>query len=217
MVQNLIQLQREQVIDLRDARIDHHLRIFGDGHRAVKHLGDKFLDQVLAAFPRCGLDAKSALFHNLIEKACFLGIESSARRPVHSQLLQPLEPPSVGPISPFSLSSFSVLPTASSSSSSSLSLPCSDPRKIGKPGSQIQQLLQRLYLLGHVRRLKIIHLAEFEVDFQLRRVRFVAQLVLDREREVRLHSLKNRVEVIGVYLDKLSILQLWEGVAQGCR
>jgi hypothetical protein len=32
VVQNLVQLDGEQVIDLRDARVDHHLRVLGDGH-----------------------------------------------------------------------------------------------------------------------------------------------------------------------------------------
>jgi hypothetical protein len=43
MVKDLIQLQREQVIDLRDARIDHHFRVFGNGHRAVEYLSDELL------------------------------------------------------------------------------------------------------------------------------------------------------------------------------
>ena len=69
MVHDLVQLQREQVIDLRNARIDHHLRVFGDGHRAFENLGDKFLYQVLAAFARRGLFAKPALLNDLIEQA----------------------------------------------------------------------------------------------------------------------------------------------------
>jgi hypothetical protein len=73
MVHDFIQLQREQVIDLRDARIDHHLRVFGDGHRTIEYLGYKFLYQVLTAFTRRGLFAKSALLNDLIEQAGFLG------------------------------------------------------------------------------------------------------------------------------------------------
>src|ERR1700685_3132362 len=79
MVHDFIQLQREQVIDLRDARVNHHLRIFGDGHRTVEHLRDKFLYQVLAALAGCSFDAETALLDNLIEKAHFLGIEGCTR------------------------------------------------------------------------------------------------------------------------------------------
>ena len=68
MVHDLIQLQREQVIDLRDARIDHHFRIFGDGHRTIEHLGHKFLHQVFAALARCSFFAKPALLDDLIEQ-----------------------------------------------------------------------------------------------------------------------------------------------------
>ena len=49
VVHHLVQLQRNQVIDLRDARVDHHLGVAGDGHGAIEHLRDEFLDQVLAA------------------------------------------------------------------------------------------------------------------------------------------------------------------------
>ena len=51
VVQDFVQLEREQVIDLRDARIDHHFRIFGDGHRSIKYLGHEFLHQIFAALP----------------------------------------------------------------------------------------------------------------------------------------------------------------------
>src|ERR1700722_5227532 len=73
MVHDFIQLERKQVIDLRDARIDHHLRVFGDGHRTVKYLGYKFFYQVLTAFTRRGLLAEPALLHDLIEQTGFLG------------------------------------------------------------------------------------------------------------------------------------------------
>ncbi len=69
MVHDLVQLDGEQMIDLRNARIDHHLRVLGDGHGAFKHLGHEFLDQVLAAL--LGF-AKPALLDDLIEKARFL-------------------------------------------------------------------------------------------------------------------------------------------------
>ena len=44
MVHDLVQLQRYEVIDLRDPRIDHHLGVPGDGHGPVQELRDEFLD-----------------------------------------------------------------------------------------------------------------------------------------------------------------------------
>ena len=48
-MQDLVQLQRNQVIDLRDAGVDHHLRIARNGHGAFQDLRHEFLHQVLAA------------------------------------------------------------------------------------------------------------------------------------------------------------------------
>ncbi len=52
------------MIDLRDARVDHHLGVLGDSHGAFEHLGDEFLHQVLAAL--LGL-AEPSLLDDLIE------------------------------------------------------------------------------------------------------------------------------------------------------
>src|ERR1700722_1302958 len=73
--------------------------------------------------------------------------------------------------------------------------------KIRKPGAQIEEFLEGLDLLGHVGRFKVIKLAEFEIDLQIRRFRIVAEFVLHSEGEVWLHSLENRVKIIRNYLD----------------
>ena len=74
VVHDLVQLQGNQVIDLRDAGVDHHLRVARDGHGAIDELADEFLDQVAPALFRSGLDAKAAFFDDLIEKAFLDGL-----------------------------------------------------------------------------------------------------------------------------------------------
>src|SRR3954453_18300139 len=49
--------------------------------------------------------------------------------------------------------------------------------QIRQPGAQVEKFLQGLHLLGHVRRLEIIEFAEFQIDFQIRGIGVVAQLV----------------------------------------
>ena len=58
---------RDQMIDLRDTRIDHHLRVFGHGHRAFKHLGDEFLAPGSCRAHELRVRPESSLFDNLIE------------------------------------------------------------------------------------------------------------------------------------------------------
>ncbi len=67
VVNNLIQLDGEKVIDLRNARVNHHLRVLGHGHGPFENLGDKLLDQVLAAVPRPGIGPEPPLLDDLIE------------------------------------------------------------------------------------------------------------------------------------------------------
>ena len=68
MVQHFVQLQRDQVIDLRNARIDHRLGVFRHRHRAFEHLADEIRDQILAAIPGRGVARKPALLDDLIEQ-----------------------------------------------------------------------------------------------------------------------------------------------------
>ena len=61
------------MIELRNARIDHHLRVFGHGHGAFQDLGHELLHQILAALSRGGVSAKSPLLDDLVEQPLFLG------------------------------------------------------------------------------------------------------------------------------------------------
>ena len=82
------------MIDLRDARVDHHLRVLGDGHGAIEDLGDEFLHQVLAALSGGGLSAEAAFFDDLIEQTSVPGSSTAAAGRACAALLdQPLDPP----------------------------------------------------------------------------------------------------------------------------
>ncbi len=92
-------------------------------------------------------------------------------------------------------------PTASSSSSSKAAA------QVAQLGAQIEQLLERLHLARHVLRLEVVQALEMQVDLQLWSVGFFAQLVLDREREVRFHPFEDAIEVVRVHLHKLPVAQ----------
>ena len=80
MVHDFIQLQRDQMIDLRDARVDHHLSIPRDRHGPIEHLRDEFLDQVFAAFLGSRFDAETSFFDDLIQQASFENLFGSGGR-----------------------------------------------------------------------------------------------------------------------------------------
>src|SRR5262245_49037676 len=77
--------------------------------------------------------------------------------------------------------------------------------QVGQLLTQLEQLAQRLYLLRHAIRRKVIQALELEIDTDL--ARFAAQLVLDLECEMRRHLLQHIIEVVGRDLDKLPIAQ----------
>ena len=145
------------------------LRILAQRHVAVQHLGDELLHQVLAAFrfapaslPPSG-PARRSDPADPVSVPC-LGRRLRRAAPSAVSLMAA----SLGlPISPSSFFSFSVLPTASSSSSSSLSLPCRLPRRSDRLGPQLQQFAQRLHLPRHVLRREIVHALEVQVDFRV--------------------------------------------------
>ena len=53
VVQNFVQLERDQPVDLRDARLDRRFRIPGQRHLALQNLIDELLDHVAAALESC--------------------------------------------------------------------------------------------------------------------------------------------------------------------
>ena len=77
VVQHFIQLQRNQMIDLRHASGDHLVGIAPRRHRPFQNLGDEFLDQSLAPLARVGSEQPS-LFYDLVEKARLCGLLSPA-------------------------------------------------------------------------------------------------------------------------------------------
>src|SRR6266571_4709208 len=131
MVQNFIELQRNEVIDLRDTSVDRRVGVARKGHLPRNNLGDELLDHVFPAFAGSCLAAEPSFFNNLIQQAAFGGLSGGLRgccclfRLIHRRSPCPYSLPN----SFFRRSSFSVLPAASMSNSSSLSLPCKAPRR----------------------------------------------------------------------------------------
>jgi hypothetical protein len=74
VMHDFVQLDREQVVDLRDAGVDHGLGIPRHRHGALEHLVDEFLHQVLAPLPRGGIHGQLALFDDLIQQPQFLDL-----------------------------------------------------------------------------------------------------------------------------------------------
>src|ERR1035437_2998710 len=80
MMQDLIDLDGEQMIDLRDALVDHGLGVPGDGHGAFEHLGDELLHQVLATLPGALVLAHPPFFDDLVEQTFFEHLLDYLRR-----------------------------------------------------------------------------------------------------------------------------------------
>ena len=125
-MQNLVQLQRDQPVDLRDAGLNAGLRVAGQRHFPFQHLGHKLLDHVPAAFESGRVAVEAALGNDLFEQALFRGNCRSGS--CCCLFLWAHSAPPV-PSSALSLARDSVFDTASKSASSSLSFPCRLPRR----------------------------------------------------------------------------------------
>ena len=71
VMENFVELNRQQVIDLRDALIDHRFDVASHIHMAFEELTDKFLDEVLASFASRGVGTETALLDNAVEQIQF--------------------------------------------------------------------------------------------------------------------------------------------------
>ncbi len=139
---------RKQVIDLRDARVDHRLGVFRDRHRAFQNLGDELLDQVLAALPAPPGPRQTAFLDNLIEQTCLdylFGGSARAAAAFCASAIGILLRPSLR----FSLSSLSLSLTAFAQQLFQLVVALQAAAQVRKPVAQIQQLAQRIHLARH--------------------------------------------------------------------
>ena len=181
-MQDLVELERNQMIDLRDARIDHGLGIFGDRDFTLEHLADELLDNVLAAFLGSRLFTKTAFLDDGVQQIRLLRgfLPGTGRRYLlcFTHYASPSGLASI-PSSERSLASFSVSETASRSNWSSFSLVCRVPRKSFSFVREIEQFAKRADLTGDLFRLEIVEALEAEIDFQLRRIGLFAQFILD--------------------------------------
>ncbi len=127
-VHHLVQLQRDQMVDLCDTRVDHRFRIARHRHRTGQHLGHEVLDHVLAAFLRRGVASTDAtVFDDLVEQRHFGGRLERRRR--RGRLRIGHDAPPCPPISSFRRFILASSPNVACRISSSLSLPCSVPRR----------------------------------------------------------------------------------------
>jgi len=120
---------------------------------------------------------------------------------------QALGPPFPPSISPFNLSILSEFWTASCSSSSSLSLVWSVPRRSESRVRQFQQLAQRLHLPRHLLGFEVLQALEVQIDLDLARIRIFGDLVLHRIRQVGFHAFQDAIEVVRIHFDEFPVFQ----------
>ena len=74
VVQNLVQLDRYQVVDLSDASVDHRFGVSRHRHRSFQKLCDEFANQILSTLARCCILAETALIDDLIQETLLAGL-----------------------------------------------------------------------------------------------------------------------------------------------
>ena len=79
VVEDFVELQRQQVVDLRDALVDHRLEVGRDGHLAVKHLLDELGNQAAAPLAGGFIAADAAFQDDLVQKAGARGYRCGRR------------------------------------------------------------------------------------------------------------------------------------------
>ncbi len=72
MVQDLVQLDRQQVVNLRNTRVDHRLGVLGNGHRPLQNPGDELPHHILAAFLGSAVFRQAPFFYYLVQQARLL-------------------------------------------------------------------------------------------------------------------------------------------------
>ena len=211
VVHDLVELERDQVVDLRDARVDHRLGVAGDRDRSLRApRTTNSLDHVLAALLRGRVASRTALASTIWSSRPSFGSTAARRLPAvavcglsHCCLPR-------GPISDFSFFILSASSSVACRISSSLSLPCRLPRRSASLVRSSSISLSGLTCRATVSGEKSSRLSKLRSTAELAGVRVVAELVLHRELQVRLHALQHVVEVVGVDLDELAVLELGE-------
>src|SRR5215472_17699494 len=77
MMKDFVQLDRQEMIDLRDTRVDHHFGILRDGHRPLEDLRDKFLYQILPPLSRGRLGAETPLAYDFVQQPTLFSFDRS--------------------------------------------------------------------------------------------------------------------------------------------
>ena len=67
-VHDLIQLQAEEFVELRDARLDRRHRVAADHHAFIQHLADECLNQILGVGSLRRVARHLPVLHDLVEQ-----------------------------------------------------------------------------------------------------------------------------------------------------
>ena len=216
VVHDLVQLQRNQVIDLRDARVDHHLGVARDGHGAIENCATNSLTRFCPRSLDAGSDAEAAFFDDLVEQTLLDYLFGCGRRCCSGCLCFSHWIPS---LAHFALQLVQLFRVADGVEQQffQLVVALQAAAQIRETRAQVQQFLERLDLAGHVLGLEVVHALEIQVDLEIGRIGIVAELVFDRERQMRLHALEDGIEVVGIDLDEFPVLQLGQGFGRADR
>src|SRR5690606_12312330 len=91
-----------------------------------------------------------------------------------------------------------------------LVVPLEAATQIGELPTQVEELAQRLHVLGYALGSEVVQALETQIDADLSSIGFVGEKVVDGEGEVGLHALEYCVEVVGCDFDELAVLELGE-------
>ena len=203
-------------IDLGDAAVDHGLGIGRDGHLAGHHLVDELGDHILGDGALLGITSHAAFGDDLVEEAGFLGLRRgwrraglSARRNSCRSLLAL---GGAGAASALSFLRASVLLITSCSSASSLSLPSIFVSRFESRPRASTSFRSGSTWLATCSGLKSSMLVEVELDIDLRAI--FLERVVDLEGQARLQAREHLVEVVGIDVDELTILEPGQGLGR---
>src|SRR5215469_14672751 len=93
MMKDFVQLDRQEMIDLRDTRVDHHFRILRHGHRPLEDLRDKFLYQILSPLSCGRLGAEAPLAYDFIQQPTLFRFDRSGGRGLNLRDFSHWSPP----------------------------------------------------------------------------------------------------------------------------
>src|SRR5580700_5142702 len=187
MVKDFVQLKREKMVDLRNARIDGGVGVARKLHLAFKNLRNELLDHVAATLTRGALAPKSPLLYDLIQQARFGGLSF---RGLCGRLLR--------------------IADSFHQEVVQLVVSLQSAAEISELLAQVEKFAQGLDVLCDIAWVKIIQTLEINIHFDLSGVGLVTELIVNFQRQMRLETFQHAVEVVGSNLHKAAVFQLRE-------